>query len=33
MTVGWTWQPTPRGDGVRYTGEVTEEMRALGYLE
>jgi len=33
MTVGWTWQPTPRGDGVRYSGEVTEEMRALGYLE
>jgi len=33
MTVGWTWKPIPRGGGVTYSGEVTEEMRALGYIE
>ncbi len=34
LTVGWTWQPIPLPEGeVRYSGEVTEELRALGYVE
>ena len=33
MTVDLAWQPVPRGQGVQYAGEVTEEMRALGYIE
>jgi arylsulfatase A-like enzyme len=33
LSIGWTWQPVPESGGLSYTGEVTEEMRALGYME
>gem|GEM_PF-726243 len=34
MTVRWAWQPLPLAEGgVTYSGDVTDELKALGYIE